>query len=259
MNPKVSSLVMIIVGIGLCGFFGAQLPSPTFKQTTHQMAQDWTAKKVQDLEKNATAAHQKASLNLSSIHEFQNQQHLQSKALQQTPFERLQVWFTERGLWFAIGLFLILGGSLWSRKIAKDHLMAQMDSADSESGDPHLGAVDFGALLIETHQKLNQIKDELTAMTEYDADSCQNHLKTIESLQKDQITRLISAKDQVLLRLGINTFTDIFGSFSQGERRLNRCWSALVDCHLEEAQKSISGASDSFSQALDALDDSSQA
>ena len=35
------------LGIGLCGFYGAQLPSPTFKQTTHQMANEWVKKKVE--------------------------------------------------------------------------------------------------------------------------------------------------------------------------------------------------------------------
>ena len=55
------------------------------------------------------------------------------------------------------------------------------------------------------------------------------------------------------MMLGVNHFVDVFGHFSQGERRINRAWAACVDQHFAEAKSSINIALNSFESALSSL------
>ena len=253
MNQSLLSLCIITVGIGLCGFFGAQLPSTVYKQTSSTMARDW----IKTAKLKGTDS--------STIKDAQTRLTNQMNQLKLSPSTRLNQWGAEKGILFALGLLMILVGSFWSRKIAHDALRADMHSSEDKSASY---AIDFSVLLSEISQDLNVIRDQLM-----DVGSTSKFLDTqsqiqqpltdqahqekiahliaaIDQLQKEKIARLVSAKDQVQIKYGLSAFTEIFGPFSQGERRLNRCWSALVDKHLLEAQESVEFASQSIEEAV---------
>ena len=238
MNQSLLSFCLITLGIGLCGFFGAQLPSTVYKHTSLTMARDWVqASKLKSSE-------------TSSTKETQNQLINQISQLKITPSTRLKQWSGERGVFFTLGLLMILIGSLWSRRIAYNTLQANVKD-DQDQPNPH--AIDFSILLSEISLDLNVIRDQLVEVedeSKFLESQNQEILSLIDQLQKEKIARLITAKDQVQIKYGLTAFTEIFGPFSQGERRLNRCWSALVDKHLKEAQESAIYASQSIEEAV---------
>jgi hypothetical protein len=58
------------------------------------------------------------------------------------------------------------------------------------------------------------------------------------------------------MKLGINHFVEVFGSFLQGERKINRAWAACVDQHFDETKSSITTALSSIESALALLSNS---
>jgi hypothetical protein len=128
MNHSFLSLGMITIGIGICGFFGAQLPSTIFKHTSSTMARDWLTDSTLKVETNAVEI--KTTLIDPKITRL-NRNLDQLKA---DPGARLTQWTTEQGGLFCIGILLILGGSLWSRQIARDELYAEMETSKDQNG-----------------------------------------------------------------------------------------------------------------------------
>ena len=83
MNQSILSLCLITVGIGLCGFYGAQLPSTLYKQTSATLAKDWLSQ-----------SKAKANSLSSSVGEAKKELELQVNQLKLNPRGLSLSWLT---------------------------------------------------------------------------------------------------------------------------------------------------------------------
>lgn len=154
------------------------------------------------------------------------------------PQTRVQQWFQANGALFGLGFFLVLWGAWMSRKALQEAL-----SSDPEEGNgAESGAVDFGELLDSIVGEARTIQSEMKALAAphlSDLDALQVRL---ERLQKEDLTRLLSAGPRLQMKYGITAFASIFSPLAGAERRLNRLWSTLVDRHWPESMVSIDAA-----------------
>ena len=126
---------------------------------------------------------------------------------------------------------------------------ALIQQGDSEA-ESSIGVVDFAELLKSIAQQVEEIHQKISSQEEINP----QWLTEIETLQKESINHLVNAREQFRLKYGVDAFTEVFGAFSQGERRLNRTWSALVDQHMQEASRSITASSESMQDAVKILE-----
>ena len=110
------------------------------------------------------------------------------------------------------------------------------------------GPVDFGVLLTETAEAVNSLVEDAKTQLSDPSNMSDLQLK-IEEIQRRNIDRLVEARGRAQLKYGLGPFTEFFGPLSQGERRLNRAWSALVDQHASETLSALEGAAHSLSEA----------
>ena len=244
MNQSTIYVILITLGVGLCGLYGARFSQSQSQEMQISLQKNVFEKWVKSADKNSgkdkklqalwqknLASSQEASQAISVVH----------------PQIRLSAWTQEYIGMFGFGILCILIGSLGARSVKRKHLTQD----NSSSSDHSSQATDFGVLLqsIATHiQDLYQtMHSELTQ----DNDTLNDQwLKDIEQLQKNQMDRIIRVKDRFQIQYGMDAFTAVFGSFSQAERRLNRAWSALVDQHVAEAFNCVENANISIQEAV---------
>lgn len=63
----------------------------------------------------------------------------------------------------------------------------------------------------------------------------------------------VEARQAIAHRLGLQVYADVMSAFANGERYLNRAWSASADGYVDEVELSIARAADEMSQARDEL------
>jgi len=162
------------------------------------------------------------------------------------PGDRFDGWLSVAGIPFLIGLLLIVGGAMVSRKAIKADMAG-------ESGGTADGKVDFALLLA-------QLRDD-TATLSADAKEMENPSEAerdgvkvrIEQLQLNAIDPLVEARHQLQNRIGLSGFAAVFSPLSAGERKMNRAWSALVDQHWPETVVSLAASSVQLAEAADRL------
>lgn len=160
----------------------------------------------------------------------------------EAPLDRVYVWWSLSSFPFCGGLFLILLGSGFART-AQSSAMKKLSSIDS------------GQNILELETGLELIINELKILQELmQAKQSESHLDTIkkriETLQANVLEPLVDQRDRFRMKLGTKLFVEVFGPFSQGERRINRAWAACVDQHHHEVNKCLQLANASFQQAL---------
>ena len=213
---KLIANLLVIIGVGLCATFGAQLTPKTLNAVTIEQIK---AKKLS----NHTP-----------------------KVEIEAPLERVKMWWALSALPFSGGLLLILFGSGWARRLQHAELTGHVDPTDSHSATS-LSPEESLQLMIQTLQELK------TLMTSDDPSKLEIVKQKIERLQLDTIDPFVESREHFKMKIGINRFVDVFGNFSQGERRINRAWAACVDQHFIEAKKSVTVALSSFESALSLL------
>ena len=168
------------------------------------------------------------------------------------PGTRMSGWFSVAGLPFMLGLIIMAFGGLLTRRAVKAEALAQ---GDSETTAKSANApVDFGDLLRQTAEAVKALHADASAKpapTQEDMDAVKT---SIETIQREKIERLVSARGALIARHGMGSFAEIFGPFSGGERYLNRAWSALVDLYWHETTHSLKLAGDHMDEAIAALD-----
>ena len=154
------------------------------------------------------------------------------------PKTRVRQWFQAHGGFFGMGLFLVLWGAWTSRKALREEL----SSAPDERSGPQSGAVDFGQLLDLVVEEARSIQSQMNALKKPNVSDLDALQIRLERLQKEELTRLLSAGPRLQMKYGITAFASIFSPLAGGERRLNRLWSTLVDRHWPESLASIDAA-----------------
>ena len=119
-------------------------------------------------------------------------------------------------------------------------------SRGSEAGEAekHEGRLDT------LQASLDQLVSKITAYTKIDDDHelLQVHRRIDAELMQD-FDAFVQARESMIPRLGMQNYADILSPFANGERLINRVWSASVDGYVDEVRSCIQ-------QALASLEDS---
>ncbi len=227
MSPTQNKLIanlLVVIGVGVCATFGAQLTPKTLQAVT-----------IEQVKKNQESSRLVAS-ELPSIEV-------------EAPVERVKTWWSLSALPFTSGLCLILLGSFWARKLQHDELNRE-PSEHSDHSTQALKADESLALMIKTLREMDAL------LAQDDPKQLTVVKQALEKLQIDTIDPFVESREQLKMKLGINHFVEVFGSFSQGERKINRAWAACVDQHFAETKSSIKTALSSIESALALLSNS---
>ncbi|HIA02001.1 MAG TPA: hypothetical protein EYN66_08835 [Myxococcales bacterium] len=162
------------------------------------------------------------------------------------PLPRLTAWLKANGIIFVLGLILIIAGGLLARKVQREEATATPQQDDGSAATP---VVDFEVLLKTLNEATLSLHATLSENTDPDEAAFNDAQSRIETIQEDQVNRLVDARISVQVRYGVAGFAQIFGPMSAGERNLNRAWSAIVDCHWPEAVSSMEYAAGQFEDA----------
>ena len=218
------SLILIAVGVALCAAFGGQLPETTKHRETLKLQQ---AQLSADSEADATQR-SKVSAEIKATPP-------------QAPQARLLDWLASSALPFGAGCLLIIVGAV----IARRNEQVETSEEGPSTGD----AIDFGVLLSQITTELSALYEEAQGLSAEDSDGSKALRERIQKLQRGDLERLIEARGRVRAKHGVATFAELYGSISQGERRLNRAWSALTDAHIPESIHALEGAHASLLEA----------
>ena len=140
---------------------------------------------------------------------------------------------------FAGALAVSLVGALLARRAAARHARGGAGS----------GAVTH----VEAAPTLRRIAKALEAI---DPDGDAESFKlAIEHCQLELIPPLVAERRRFLHEHGPVVFAQFFGAFARGERFVNRCWSALVDEHRDEARSSLERARLGMAEAVQVLEE----
>lgn len=140
---------------------------------------------------------------------------------------------------FAVALAVSLVGALLARRAAARHAR----------GGTGTGA----AAHVEAMPALRRIAKALEAI-DPDGDG-ESFKKAIEHCQLELIPPLVAERRRFLHEHGPVVFAHFFGAFARGERFVNRCWSALVDEHRDEARSSLERARQGLAEAVRVLEE----
>ena len=261
------SLLCLILGIAVCAAFGSRLTPSTFERQTidvHvakltsltkgaqaklKLHQDELARLQKSAQPEASGLEKRqaqvneATKQLKTLEKKLNEAQNQLPA-RQPPRERLTAWWSLAGWPFTLGCLLIIIGSL----IARRGEQAQHTQSTEEGG-----ALDLGVALSQLHDAIAQMSSRLGTLTSNDQKQLEALRDELLIVQQEKITPIIESRARAQVTLGLSRYAEIYGFISQGERRLNRAWAALVDGHLGEAGRSLDGAVISWRQATEEL------
>lgn len=222
------SLLLITIGVALCAAYGGQLPQ--------QSKQRETLKVYQRILQGQSASEPERLAKVTAELEA---------SPPQSPKARLNEWLSISALPFGAGCLLIVVGGLIARR---------SESAEGEqASDTPAEAVDFGLLLSDILAEVQAIYELSRDLSPEDPNGSKALRQRIQALQRGDLERLIDARGKVRAKHGVTAFAELFGPISQGERRLNRAWSALTDSHIEESTRSLQGACAALEEAAELL------
>lgn len=165
------------------------------------------------------------------------------------PEARVSDWFGESGLFFLLGLALVVIGAVLGRVAMK------REASEEEPAESQGGAKDLGHLLDGLRAEIGQLAAEMEA-SESERPPAKELTRIKEAIQELQLTKfepIVDSAPKVQAKYGMGAFAEIFGPFSSAERNVNRAWSALVDEHFPEARDSMKSAADSLTEAHEVL------
>ena len=223
------SLLLIAGGVALCAAFGGQLPEATRQRESLRAQQRYLSSHEQADPAQVSAL----SLKLK-------------EAPPQLPSARLSEWLSSSALPFGLGCLLIITGSMIARRREGDVRSEDEGAAEGE-------VIDFGALLSRASGEVSSLYEEAQQLSGGALSETAVIRERIKELQRGDLERLVEARAKVRARYGVTAFAELFGSISQGERRLNRAWSALVDQHVPESLSALRGAQSALQEAEERL------
>ncbi|MFT7671178.1 MAG: hypothetical protein ACI8X5_003895 [Planctomycetota bacterium] len=151
---------------------------------------------------------------------------------------RTFTWRAWKSRWiFVIGIAItLLGVFLKSSKL---------DAAALEERELEVAHV--GALLRELESKVEALANRADEM-----DAKAIH-REVDPLLTGPIFQIVEARNSIRTAHGSRVFASVMDSFSRGERRLNRAWSAAVDDYVHEARRCLASALIPLREAREAL------
>jgi len=157
------------------------------------------------------------------------------------------------GLWFALGLILVIAGAVMARIAIRRELTGPTEGEGTEGTD---GSTEgsFDSILADLLEGARGVASRLAGISQPAEGDFEEVQREVERLQLDCVEPLVAARVRIQTLHGMAAFAAIFGPLSAGERNLNRTWSALVDRHWPEATRSVEVACFGLEQAVSELE-----
>lgn len=155
--------------------------------------------------------------------------------------ERLQAWGDLAGVPFGIGILLMVGGGVMSRRGR---------ARGAPGGNFETGAASAGrsgnilTLLEQIEQAVTQLPTQNVAA---DADELHHAL---DRILEDLIPSFLEQRSHQIDRMGLGDYAEMISVFATAERTLARAWSALTDEAWFEVQPNIDRARESLGEAI---------
>ncbi len=228
-------LLLLILGTGVAGIYGAQLAGHGDDQVTALRQHE---------------AHGKMAERLAALHEagkLPEDSQLLAMPAPSTPIgsggDNLQTprgttalsdWSNRAGLPFAGGILLIIIGVMLSRAAIRSD-----DKPAKSSGETTTAIADIEALVAG-------LRKDTAAVCETHGQQPPTELLTpraaVERIQHTWCEPLVERRQALINRFGMAGYAEIFVAFSACERNLNRAWSTLVDGYVDETGPSLQRA-----------------
>lgn len=152
---------------------------------------------------------------------------------------RLEDWIGSAGVMFLAGLVLLTVGAVIGR------VAIGRDGESETTADGH----DFMSTLASLDKSIAQILEQ------FDAESLEETRIRIDEALEKLVLPMIDARGVLQRRFGLGGAALVLGPLSGAERQLNRAWSALVDGHAPEAERSLAAATAELDLAQRALEE----
>ena len=82
--------------------------------------------------------------------------------------------------------------------------------------------------------------------------------KAPEAVTAEDIDTFVESRESMIPTLGMQSYADIMSPFANGERLINRAWSASADGYVDEVRACIAGARVELENAAKLLGESRQ-
>lgn len=127
-------------------------------------------------------------------------------------------------------------------------LRAARSAALEQAGDQH--DADIAVL----RSSLDSLIEKVRAFETVESDEGQLtiHCRIDEELMED-IDTFVEARESMIPRLGMQRYADIMSPFANGERLLNRAWSASADGYVDEVRSCVATARLELEKAAEQL------
>lgn len=139
-------------------------------------------------------------------------------------------------LHYGICAALMLGGMF--------ALRAARSAALEQAGDQH--DADIAVLRSSLGSLIEKVRDFETV--ESDEGQLTIHRRIDEELMED-IDTFVEARESMIPKLGMQRYADIMSPFANGERLLNRAWSASADGYVDEVRTCVTNARSELEKA----------
>lgn len=145
---------------------------------------------------------------------------------------------------FCISLIVIITGAILIRKSYIPEPKKDISEVKEDRGE-----------IQENLEKIFNITSNLLSNIKEKEDKIYiNNLKEeIDKLLTGPVLTFADKRQYMSNVLGLESFAEIFGSFANGERSLNRAWSALSDGDKNECQLSLESAYYYFEEAYNSI------
>lgn len=161
------------------------------------------------------------------------------------PPDRLATWLDDSGIFFALGLLLVVVGAVLGR-VASGREASEEPARDAKDAGP---ARDLGELLDALREEVAALAAEAGETAAPKSDEYESMKHRIHEVVLERVEPIADSAPRVQSKYGLAVFADVFGPFSSAERYLNRAWSALVDRHWDEAASSLERAASDLGEA----------
>ncbi|MFT5049810.1 MAG: hypothetical protein ACI8QZ_001203 [Chlamydiales bacterium] len=112
-------------------------------------------------------------------------------------------------------------------------LIATSIARKGEGTDHEKHEQDVGILKASLEQLTAHVRSYIGI--ERDEDLLELH-KRIDAELSEEFGKFVDARESMIPRFGINTYTEVMSAFATGERLINRCWSASADGYVDEVR-----------------------
>lgn len=151
--------------------------------------------------------------------------------------------------WFVLGLVLGLAGVVSRREAARVAARLARAALTDDPTGRSAGIFALRDYLADAAARARQAASDAQNLT-----APQIHA-AIDPILAGPCYHFAANRTTLIDTLGMSGFAEVMSAFADGERHLNRAWSAAVDGYPDEARSVLSLAADELEQALRRLDE----